>query len=588
MLQIRLFGTFEVRMDGAPLPALKNRAGAELLALLTLRHDQDVRTTSVAETLWPDTGSLDNFRMLASRLRKALGEEGHRLEVHNQTVCLRLEGADVDLMAFEQAAMEALEEDVKALQQAVALYRGPLLEGWEAGWVYRERERYKEQYVDVLERLIAHCQRQANYPAAIRNLRRLLTQKPSRESVWCDLMETLLLAGERLEALELYRRYRDYLSQRHHLELPARMTALYTQLQERQTMPLPDLRPDLDDDDLTLESVGGAVPLRSRYYIVRATDREFHAALARQDSIVLVKGPRQIGKTSLLARGLAQARQEGARVVLTDFQKLGAADLETPESLFLAIAQSLALQLDLEAPTRERWNPALSPSANFERSLRRDILGQVAAPLIWAIDEADRLFSCAFRSDVFGLFRSWHNERALAPNSPWERLTLAIAYATEAHLFITDMNQSPFNVGTRLTLTDFTREQVEELNARYASPLSSEADIARLMALVGGHPYLVRCALHGLKTQQRTLDSIEAEADHEAGPFGEPLRRLLTALMQDAALTASVRSLLRGEPGLNSESFYRLHAAGLLVGDAPDRAAFRCHLYEQFLRRRLL
>ena len=74
-------------------------------------------------------------------------------------------------------------------------------------------------------------------------------------------------------------------------------------------------------------------------------------------------------------------------------------------------------------------------------------------------------------SEVFGLFRSWHNERALDPDGPWRRLTLAIAYATEAHLFITDVNQSPFNVGTRLTLEEFTFEQVEDLNQRHGSPL---------------------------------------------------------------------------------------------------------------------
>jgi hypothetical protein len=53
-----------------------------------------------------------------------------------------------------------------------------------------------------------------------------------------------------------------------------------------------------------LEAVGGAVPLDSEFYIVRPTDEEFKTAIARNDSIVLVKGARQIGKTSLLARGL--------------------------------------------------------------------------------------------------------------------------------------------------------------------------------------------------------------------------------------------------------------------------------------------
>src|SRR5215510_2425524 len=43
-----------------------------------------------------------------------------------------------------------------------------------------------------------------------------------------------------------------------------------------------------------LEPVGGAVPLDSEFYIVRPVDEEFRAAIARGDSIVLVKGARQV------------------------------------------------------------------------------------------------------------------------------------------------------------------------------------------------------------------------------------------------------------------------------------------------------
>ena len=91
-----------------------------------------------------------------------------------------------------------------------------------------------------------------------------------------------------------------------------------------------------------LDPVGGAVPLDSRFYIERPTDAEFREAIARQDSIVLVKGPRQVGKTSLLARGLQQAREAGARVVMTDFQKLSDSQLATTEALFFAIADAMA------------------------------------------------------------------------------------------------------------------------------------------------------------------------------------------------------------------------------------------------------
>src|SRR5262245_46874020 len=94
-----------------------------------------------------------------------------------------------------------------------------------------------------------------------------------------------------------------------------------------------------------------------------------------------------------------------------------------------------------------------------------------AMHLVWGLDEVDRLFNYDYASEIFGLLRSWHNLRALEPAGPWRRLTLALAYATESHLFITDLNQSPFNVGLQLTLEDFTIAHVVELNRRYAEPL---------------------------------------------------------------------------------------------------------------------
>jgi tRNA A-37 threonylcarbamoyl transferase component Bud32 len=337
-----------------------------------------------------------------------------------------------------------------------------------------------------------------------------------------------------------------------------------------------------------LEPVGGAVPLDSEFYLVRAADEEFRAAIARRDSIVLVKGARQMGKTSLLARGLQQARAAGARVVLTDFQKLNTAHLESVESLFLTLAELIADQLDLDVLPDQTWTPRRGPSMNFERHIRREVLGKLTSPLVWGLDEVDRLFTCSFGSEVFGLFRSWHNERSLDPEGPWQRLTLAIAYATEAHLFITDLNQSPFNVGTRLTLEDFTFEQVAELNRRYGAPLREAAEVARYFRLVGGHPYLVRRGLHEMASHGLGLAAFEAQADRDEGPFGDHLRRILILLAQDAALCEVVRGVLRGRPCPTPESFYRLRAAGLMAGDAAREVRPRCQLYATYLERHLL
>ena len=187
---------------------------------------------------------------------------------------------------------------------------------------------------------------------------------------------------------------------------------------------------------------------------------------------------------------------------------------------------------------------------------------------------------------MFGLFRSWHNERSLDPSSPWSRLTLAIAYATEAHLFITDLNQSPFNVGTRLLLDDFTPDHVAELNRRYNAALSA-SEVAHFHALVGGQPYLARRGLSELKARHWHLEQLEAEADQDEGPFSDHLRRLLASLQRSPELTDVVRALLIGQPCATPETFYRLRAAGVLVGASSQDARFRCRLYATYLARHL-
>ena len=339
---------------------------------------------------------------------------------------------------------------------------------------------------------------------------------------------------------------------------------------------------------LTLEPVGGAMSLLSEFYVIRKADEELRQALIRYDSIVLVKGGRQIGKTSMLARGVQFARERGAKVALTDFQKFNAANLENVGNFYLSLAESIADQLELKVLPSDVWDEKRGANVNFERFIRREVLGHLNAPLVWGLDEVDRLFVCSFASEVFGLFRSWHNERALDPSGPWAGLTLAIAYATEAHLFITDMNQSPFNVGTRLALDDFDRAQVRDLNGRYGSPLSNDADLDRFYSLIEGHPFLTRRSLHELATKKLAVAEFEAQASMDDGIFGDHLRRILILLAKDAALTDVLRGVLQGKPCPTPESFYRLRSAGVISGSAQSDARPRCQLYATFLRRHLL
>src|SRR5207248_10067734 len=81
-LQVSLFGPFEARLHGRPLPRLRSRKGQWLLALLTLRHGREVDRSWLAGSLWPDspgTAAFASLRNCLKDLRRALGAEASRL-----------------------------------------------------------------------------------------------------------------------------------------------------------------------------------------------------------------------------------------------------------------------------------------------------------------------------------------------------------------------------------------------------------------------------------------------------------------------------------------------------------------------------
>jgi transcriptional regulator with XRE-family HTH domain len=346
--------------------------------------------------------------------------------------------------------------------------------------------------------------------------------------------------------------------------------------------------PEFEPSLMQLEPVGGAITFDSRFYIRRPADEIFHAAVARRDSIIRLFGPRQVGKTSLLARGLEQARQQGWRVAVTDFQEFGDDETLSLKSFFLRLARRLAARLKLHVYLEDTWSELLTPNENFADYVQSQILGDSDVPLVWGIDEADHLFDKDYRSSVFGLFRSWYNERALDPNGPYQWLTLLLTYSTEANLFIQNLNQSPFNVGTEIVLDDFTQEQVAQLNALYGNPLRNTEEIMRLYALVGGHPYLVRLCLNEIRTRGLDMTALEAEAVRGDGPFSDHLERIRRTLYKDPELLIYVQNLLRGEASQSRDTLFRLRAAGIILGSAPEEVRFRCSLYQHYLEKHLL
>jgi predicted ATPase/DNA-binding SARP family transcriptional activator len=209
---LRLFGSFEARLGDAPLPRLRTRKAQWLLALLALRPGAEVERAWLAGVLWPDSSesaALGNLRSVLLDLRRSPGTADGCLRCPTtRTLNLDRAGATVDVEEFDAAIARG---DAASLQQAVALYRGPLLEDCGEEWVFSERQAREHAYLTALEALAAQAQGEGDQAAAERWLRRAVAIDPLRESAQRALMRALAAGGNYAATLVVFRELRQHL-----------------------------------------------------------------------------------------------------------------------------------------------------------------------------------------------------------------------------------------------------------------------------------------------------------------------------------------------------------------------------------------
>jgi DNA-binding SARP family transcriptional activator len=120
-LVIALFGAFDVRLPGCPLPRLRSQKSQWLLALLALQQGRAVERAWLSGVLWPDSTERQaayNLSRNLTDLRHLLGPEARRLEAPTtQTLRLDLAGAEADVLSFDEAIARG---DTPSLEDAVA------------------------------------------------------------------------------------------------------------------------------------------------------------------------------------------------------------------------------------------------------------------------------------------------------------------------------------------------------------------------------------------------------------------------------------------------------------------------------------
>ena len=331
---------------------------------------------------------------------------------------------------------------------------------------------------------------------------------------------------------------------------------------------------------------GGSVPLKSGLYVDRPPiEIDCFEEIMQPGSLIRIKAPRQMGKTSLMARILNHAREQGCQAIPLSFQRADSHLFTDLDKLLRWFCEQVGRRLKRLKQLDDYWIGYGSKdkcNAYFEECL----LEELETPLVLGLDEVDMVFPHREIADgFFALVRSWYESARYGDFSSelWEKLRLVVVHSTEVYVPL-NMNQSPFNVGKNVELPEFTFDQAMDLAQRY--DLSSSASLVeQVIRLVGGHPYLVRKALYHLRRQDLSLNQLTETAHTEAGVYNDHLRRHLLNLQDYPDLANALRQVVqKSRPvEIDAESAFKLESMGLVTLEGNE-AIPRCDVYRQYFR----
>ena len=339
------------------------------------------------------------------------------------------------------------------------------------------------------------------------------------------------------------------------------------------------------DINIPFENLDGQVPLNSPFYVERPPiEATCYTAIVKPGALIRIKAPRQMGKTSLMSRILAQGEKQGYQ---TGFINLWSRELfKNLDSFLESFCANVSLELGIEEKIDQYWKPQrYSSQTNCTNYFQSYLLKELKQPVILGLDEVDRIFQYSEIDDeFFTMLRSWHEKGK--NNETWQKLRLVISHSQEVYISL-DVNKSPFNVGLPIDLNKFSLAQVQDLVKRHGLQWS-DTEINQLMGMIDGHPYLVRTALYHIATNDLTLKQFLEIAPTEEGLYEDHLYRHLLILEENKQLKSAMLKLVNSDDAVTLEPTYAFKLKSMGLAESKGNKVIPlCNLYRIYFSDRL-
>ena len=248
-LTVNMLGPVDIFRDPSrsfAADAWTTRRARDILCYIVSRRHHRAPKDTIIETFWAEDNLATiekNFHPTISHIRKALNNN----QTLKQNFIIYRDGDyqlnpefsyRIDTESFERliADGEAARRErdyarcIEAYEQAVALYRGELMQGSYEPWVDEQRSYYREQYLRMLESLAGVAEKKQEWPRTMDLAQRILREDQFREDIHCMVMRAHAALGNRVAVKEQYESLHGLLQKELGVEPAAQTQQIFREL----------------------------------------------------------------------------------------------------------------------------------------------------------------------------------------------------------------------------------------------------------------------------------------------------------------------------------------------------------------------